>query len=38
MNIEISNVNRALGTILSNEITKFYKNDGLKDNTIIIKC
>ena len=38
MNIEISNVNRALGTILSNEITKIYKNEGLKDNTIIINA
>ncbi|MBQ7641216.1 MAG: glutamate synthase large subunit [Acholeplasmatales bacterium] len=38
MDIEISNVNRALGTILSNEITKVYKNKGLKSDTIIINA
>ena len=38
MNIEISNVNRSLGTILSNEITKIYKNEGLKEDTIIINA
>ena len=38
MDIEISNVNRSLGTILSNEITKVYKDKGLKSDTIIINA
>lgn len=38
MDIEISNVNRALGTILSNEITKVYKEKGLNPDTIRINA
>ncbi|MGM9969667.1 MAG: glutamate synthase large subunit [Anaeroplasma sp.] len=38
MDLEISNVNRTFGTMLSNEITKIYKEDGLKDDTIIINA
>ena len=38
MDIEISNVNRALGTILSNEITKVYKEKGLEEDTIRINA
>ena len=38
MDIEISNVNRALGTILSNEITKVYKEKGLASDTIRINA
>lgn len=36
MDLEISNVNRSFGTILSNEITKIYGQDGLKEDTIKI--
>lgn len=36
MDLEISNVNRSFGTILSNEITKIYKDKGLKEDTILI--
>lgn len=36
MDLEISNVNRTFGTILSNEITKIYKEAGLKEDTITI--
>ncbi len=38
MNLEISNVNRTLGTIVSNEITKLYKETGLKEDTIVIQA
>ena len=38
IDIEISNVNRAFGTILSNEITKVYKEKGLKEDSIIINA
>ena len=38
INLEISNVNRSFGTILSNEIAKIYKNEGLKDDTITINA
>lgn len=38
IDIEISNVNRAFGTILSNEITKVYKEKGLKEDSIIISA
>ncbi len=36
-NLEIKNTNRTTGTILSNEITKIYKADGLPDDTIHFK-
>lgn len=36
INIEISNVNRSFGTILSNEITKVHGEAGLKEGTIHI--
>jgi glutamate synthase (NADPH/NADH) large chain len=38
IDIEISNVNRSFGTMLSNEITKIHKDQGLKDNSIIINA
>ncbi|MGN1295290.1 MAG: glutamate synthase subunit alpha, partial [Bacilli bacterium] len=38
IDIEISNVNRAFGTILSNEITKVYKEKGLKEDSIVINA
>ena len=38
MDLEISNVNRSFGTILSNEITKIYGEKGLKEDTIIINA
>ncbi len=38
MDLEISNVNRTFGTILSNEITKIYKENGLKEDTITINA
>ncbi len=31
---EVFNTNRTIGTILSNEITRIYKNEGLPDDTI----
>ena len=36
--IDITNTNRALGTILGSEITRLYKSKGLKEDTIRIKC
>ena len=36
--IDITNTNRALGTILGSEITRIYKASGLKEDTIRIKC
>src|SRR4030095_16569305 len=33
----ITNTNRTIGTILSNEISKLYKANGLEDNTIHFK-
>lgn len=36
MDLEISNVNRTFGTILSNEITKIYQEKGLREDTITI--
>ena len=38
IDLEISNINRAFGTMLSNEITKVYGEDGLKDNSILISA
>ena len=38
IDIEISNVNRSFGTMLSNEITKIHKDQGLKDNSITINA
>lgn len=38
MDLEISNVNRAFGTILSNEITRLYGESGLREDTITINC
>ncbi len=38
IDIEISNVNRSFGTLLSNEITKMYGETGLKDDKIIINA
>lgn len=38
IDLEISNVNRTLGTILSNEITKVYKDQGLDEDTITINA
>jgi glutamate synthase (NADPH/NADH) large chain len=38
IDLEISNVNRTLGTILSNEITKVYKDQGLNEDTITINA
>ena len=38
MNLEISNVNRTVGAILSNEITKKYQDKGLKEDTITINA
>ncbi|MGL5087263.1 MAG: glutamate synthase large subunit, partial [Clostridium sp.] len=36
--IEITNTNRTLGTILGSEITRIYKSNGLEEDTIRIKC
>lgn len=36
--IDITNTNRTLGTILGSEITRLYKTKGLKEDTIRIKC
>ena len=38
VDLEISNVNRAFGTMLSNEITKIHGEEGLKDDSIIINA
>ena len=38
IDIEISNVNRSFGTILSNEIIKVYKDKKLQDDTITINA
>jgi len=38
IDIEISNVNRSFGTMLSNEITKIHQDKGLKDNSVIINA
>lgn len=38
IDIEISNVNRSFGTLLSNEITKIYGENGLKDDSITINA
>ncbi len=38
IDIEISNVNRSFGTMLSNEITKIHKDEGLNDDSIIINA
>ncbi|MBB6622142.1 glutamate synthase large subunit [Clostridium gasigenes] len=36
--IDITNTNRTLGTILGSEITRIYKSNGLAEDTIRIKC
>ncbi len=36
LDIEVSNINRSFGTMLSNEITKIYGEKGLKEDSIII--
>lgn len=38
VDLEISNVNRSFGTMLSNEITKIHKDKGLADDSIIINA
>jgi glutamate synthase (NADPH/NADH) large chain len=38
IDLEISNVNRSFGTMLSNEITKIHKDKGLADDSIIINA
>lgn len=38
IDLEISNTNRAFGTLLSNEITKIYGETGLDDDSILINC
>ncbi|MCR5231598.1 MAG: glutamate synthase large subunit [Acholeplasmatales bacterium] len=38
VDLEISNINRAFGTMLSNEITKKYGEVGLKEDSIIINA
>ncbi|MCR5349964.1 MAG: glutamate synthase large subunit [Acholeplasmatales bacterium] len=38
VDLEVSNVNRSFGTMLSNEITKKYGENGLPDNSIIINA
>ena len=38
LNIEVQNIDRALGTILSHEVSKKWGEHGLPDNTIHIRC
>ncbi|MBM4076717.1 MAG: glutamate synthase subunit alpha, partial [Planctomycetes bacterium] len=38
LNIEIQNIDRALGTILSHEVSKKWGENGLEDGTIHIRC
>ena len=38
VDLEITNVNRSFGTMLSNEITKLHKEEGLKEDSIIINA
>ena len=38
VDLEVSNVNRAFGTMLSNEITKIYGENGLKEDSIVINA
>lgn len=36
--VNVTNVNRTLGTILGSEVTKIYKGEALPEDTIKIKC
>ncbi|WP_238886738.1 glutamate synthase large subunit [Clostridium sp. YIM B02551] len=36
--VDITNVNRTVGTILGSEVTRKYKSEGLEEDTIRIKC
>jgi glutamate synthase (NADPH/NADH) large chain len=38
LNIEVQNIDRALGTILSHEVSKKWGEKGLSDDTIHIRC
>ena len=38
LNIEVQNIDRALGTILSHEVSKKWGENGLPDDTIHIRC
>jgi len=36
--VDITNINRTIGTILGSEVTRVYKGEGLPEDTIRIKC
>ena len=38
INLPIRNVNRTVGTLLSSQISRYYDDEGLPDNTITIRC